>query len=123
MLYLWKKLPEGCSHDFGQASLAEAWRVSEETTSTWGVGVKHGIWYKFLYQIWTTPHMQCFKLQILFSYLLEKMQQDISEYNGYDGVHDSAADNCKTHHCGKQRYRTSDILEMHSEGLIMDITS
>lgn len=51
------------------------------------------------------------------------MQQDISEYNGYDGVHGSAEDNSKTHHCGKHRYRTSDILELHSEGLIMDITS
>jgi hypothetical protein len=51
------------------------------------------------------------------------MQQDISEYNGYDGVHGSAEDNTKTHHCGKQRYRTSDILELHSEGLIINITS
>ncbi len=35
----------------------------------------------------------------------------------------SAEDNSKTHHCGKQRYRTSDILELHSEGLIMDKAS
>jgi hypothetical protein len=33
---------------------------------------------------------------MIFSYLLEKMQLNISEYKGYDGVHGLAEDHSKT---------------------------